>query len=108
LLIHFLEHFLCNPWFPCFLSTFPTKPHTECNKHFLMTCNKYVVQLVLILISWCLPGAESSLRLFKPCVGYDGSVSFKKSMSIWPLWFLLPSPCHPTMFWSDLSPTTSS
>jgi hypothetical protein len=67
--------------------------------------HKCIVQLTSILISWCSPGIEFSLRLLKPYAG-DNKAIYSTVNERLRLWHLLPSTCGPKMFRCDLSPST--
>ena len=68
--------------------------------------HKYIVLLMSITISWCFPGVQSSLRLFKPCVGGTKSMHFAKINEHFTSDFFFPIPYGPTEMCHDLSPTT--
>jgi hypothetical protein len=38
--------------------------------------HKYITKFMSVLISWCLPGVQSSFRILKPYVGDYKSISF--------------------------------
>ena len=68
--------------------------------------HKYVVQMMVTLISWCLPCVRLLLGfLYHVFMTISPFVS-QMLLSIWTLWFFLPRPCGPTIFLYDSPPST--